>query len=164
MVVFAGHGLGVEPGANIHRLVAGLEGGHVDQLAEIKCGRRAVEQPRPRRERAQPRLQCLDAFGIVGEIGLGQHDPVGHGHLPRGFDMGVEGPAAVHRVDHRDHARQREATREAGVGDQRLDGGRGVREARGLDDETREVADFPGHHPRVQAHQRLADVAPDGAA
>ena len=96
--------------------------------------------PEHRRRRIEP-CQAIEQFRLcaVGEVGFRQHQAVGQGDL---FDrnlLAIERAGAVHGVDRRDHAAERQATGNASVGHQGLQDRRRIREPAGFDDDAIEL-------------------------
>ena len=82
--------------------------------------------------------RASSARGIAAEIGFGQHDAVGNGRLLHRFHLPVELIHAVDRIDGRDHPIETIEIGKLGILDQRMEDGRGVGQARRLDDHAAE--------------------------
>ena len=125
-------GLEREPARDIGNLALGIVEAAGEKPRGCRLARGHVEERRGRVERAQARQQCLvriAAFGRIDEVGLAQHDAVGHRGLLDGFEMRVERGGAIHRVDHRDDAVEPVAHRQIGMGHCGLQHGRRIGEA-----------------------------------
>ena len=73
----------------------------------------------------QARFKCADLIS-ARDIRLAQDQPVGHGGLLYGFDLGVQRCGAKHGIHHRHHAIQAEGPQRHRVAHQRLQNGGGV--------------------------------------
>ena len=69
----------------------------------------------------------------LGEIGLGQDQPVGHGGLAHCLFMSIERCLSGHRIDDGDEALNRKTHREIGVVEHRMQDRRRIGETRGFD-------------------------------
>ena len=99
---------------------------------ERRFGR--VRQRRRRIEPAQPRDQRVGRFRR-GEIGLGQHQPIGDGDLLGALGLARQLGRTVHRIDRGDDVAQAEMVPEHGVGLHGREDGERVGQAGAFDDQ-----------------------------
>ena len=111
----------------------------------------------------EPRLDRLPRAGL-GEVGLGQQQPVGDRGLLDRLGLPVEGAGAVDRIDRRDDAVQHIARRDDRVGHQGVQDRRRIGEAGGLDHDAGEERDLALDPVDKQIGQGVDDVAAHGAA
>ena len=101
---------------------------------------------------------------MVGEIGLGQQQPVGYRRLLDGFDLAIERIAAIDCIDRSDDSVQAIAPRDDWVGHQRVEDRGRIREPGGLDHHPVEPWLASARKTSGDLAQGLGKVAPDGAA
>ena len=81
-----------------------------------------------------PQFPSVSKFsGNVGEVGLGEHQPVGHGRLPFGLVVLRQRGQAIHRIHRAHHAVDARLAGDGRFGHQNMHDGRGVGEAGGLE-------------------------------
>ena len=114
-----------------------------------------------RRSRA---ISALDRLRS-GEIGLGQHQPVGDRDLLGASRAGAPSWAsAVYRIDRGDDVAQPEMVPQHRVGLHRREDGERVGQAGALDDQPPEARHLPALALRMQVPDRRRQLAADGAA
>ncbi len=92
-------------------------------------------------ERFEPRAQRLGILRLRQHIRLGDDEAIGDRRLFHRLRMAVENRHAVDRIDQRDDSVETEAQHQIGMIDQRMQHGRGIGEARRLDDDAVEGLD-----------------------
>ena len=111
-------------------------------------------------------MQACDQPSNIGgrrQIGLGQHQPVGHGRLLHRFRVRVEGGKSVDRVDHRHHAVEPVAQQQIGVRHGGVQHRRRIGETRGFQQHPAKSAAAVVEIAQ-QGFQRVDQVAAHGAA
>jgi hypothetical protein len=99
-----------------------------------------------------------------GEIGLGQHHPIGHGHLLHRLFVLGQLPRAVDGVDRGHHVLDPEMMPQHGVAHQGEDDRRRVGQAGGLDDEAVEGRNLAPLPLAVELADGCAEIVADRAA
>ena len=121
----------------------------------------------PRRGGIQFR-QCLFQHrqgGRVGQVGLGEQEPVGHRRLAPGFRVGFQLIGTQQGVNRGDHAIHAAARGKPAIIEQRVEDGSWVGDAGGLDDDALVKGQFPRspRHPQILQGrcERPLDLAAD---
>ena len=99
-----------------------------------------------------------------GQIGLGDEDTIGNGDLACGLGVTGQGSLADDRVDQRDDCAKSQHMAEHRVGGKRVEDGRRIGQAAGLDDDAAEAPHLPGVPALDEAAHRRDDVQPAEAA
>ena len=131
----------VQPALDVGVLGLGIVEAGVQDLVGIDLARRDLVERRAGIELVQAALE-LGERACVGDVALGEQQAVGDGGLLHRLLVVVERAGAVHAVDRGHHAVEAVARGEQRIGHQRVQDGRGVGQARGLDHHALEVAHF----------------------
>ena len=156
-------GLVREPAAHLGSLGAGIVdvgAQHARHVHLAVDGRNLVRRAvNTRQSTAEP------GEGVgVGDVGLGEHDPVGDRRLLDRFRVAVELPEPVHAIHRRDHRAQPVVVLQHRVRAECEEDRRRVREPRGLDDQPPVRRDLAPGAPAVETDDRVLEVAANGAA
>ena len=163
VVMAAFIGLGLQPLPDVGALGLGIVEAGIEDLVGVDLARGNRVERCAGIEVVQPVLQ-FGELGRIGDVDLGQQDAVGDGGLLYGLLVIVERARAVDAVDRRHHAVEAVARGEQRVGHQRVQDGRGIGQAGGLDHHALERRDLAARALEEQLAHGAHEVAAHRAA
>ena len=112
----------------------------------------------------EPLPERVEPFGVVDQVGLGQHDTVGDRDLLDRLDMRVERGGAIDGVDNGDDAVEPEGVQQRRVAHDRLQHRHRIGKAGGLDHHPRQALDTAGLETVDEVGERVDELAAHRAA
>ena len=150
-----------QPSRDVERFGARIVRAGIENISRIEL---AVIDSEHRRRRIERREAGQQVRRRSREIRLRQHEPVGKRHLLCRDRLAVERGRAVDRIDGRNHAAEHETPRDCGIGHQRLQDRRRIREPARLNHDAFERGNLAPVAAAEQLSERLREIAAQLAA